>query len=116
VWISDQVLEMYNISIDQSTVYRILKRRKIRYYYGYHGSKRKRILYVKDIPGRELQLDVSFPWGYQRKLCIYTAIDDASRFVISGIYINHTETSTLHFVKRVISESKYKVRAFRTDQ
>jgi hypothetical protein len=38
---------------------------------------------VKDIPGRELQLDVSFPWGYQRKICIYTAIDDASRFVIS---------------------------------
>jgi len=116
VWISDQVLEMYNISIDQSTVYRILKRRNIRYYYGYHWSKKKRKLYVKDIPGRELQLDVSFPWGYQRKLCIYTAIDDASRFVISGIYVNHTETSTLHFVKRVISESKYKVRAFRTDQ
>lgn len=116
IWISDQIDELYNISIDQSTVYRILKRRNIRYYYGYHWSKKKRILYVKDIPWRELQLDVSFPWGYQRKLCIYTAIDDASRFVISGIYVNHTETSSLHFVKRVISESKYKVRAFRTDQ
>lgn len=116
VWISDQIDELYSISINQSTVYRILKRRNIRYYYGYHGSKKKRILYVKDIPWRELQLDVSFPWGYQRKLCIYTAIDDASRFVISWIYTNHTEVSTLHFVKRVISESKYKVRAFRTDQ
>ena len=116
VWISDQVSEIYNISIDQSTVYKILQRNNIRYYYGYYGAKKKRKLYVKDIPWRELQLDVSFPWGYQRKLCIYTAIDDASRFVISGIYTNHTETSTLHFVKRVISESKYKVRAFRTDQ
>lgn len=116
IWISNEIYDLYGIEIDQSTVYRILKRRWIRYYYGYHGIKKKRQLYVKDIPGRELQLDVSFPWGYQRKICIYTAIDDASRFVISWIYTNHTEQSTLHFVKKVISESKYKVRAFRTDQ
>ncbi|MCD5375450.1 hypothetical protein LR010_03305 [Candidatus Gracilibacteria bacterium] len=56
---------------------------------------------------KKIPLDVSFLWGYQRKLCIYTAIDDASRFVISGIYVNHSEISTLHFVKRVLSESKY---------
>ena len=48
-------------------------------------------------------LDVSFPYGYQRKLCIFTAIDDASRFVFSKIYSNHTEVSTLHFIKHVIA-------------
>lgn len=116
IWISDEVSDLYNIQIDQSTVYRILKRRKIRYYYWYHWSKKKRKLYVKDIPWRELQLDVSFPYWYQRKLAVYTAIDDASRFVISRIYTNHTEVSTLSFVKEVISNSKYDVRAFRTDQ
>ena len=116
VWISDEIWDIYEVKIDQSTVYRILKRTNTRYYYWYHWSKKKRNLYVKDIPWRELQLDVSFPYWYQRKLAVYTAIDDASRFVISKIYTNHTEVSTLDFVKEVITRSKYIVRAFRTDQ
>ena len=116
IWISDEINDIYNISINQSTVYRILKRTKTRYYYWYYWSKKKRKLYVKDIPWRELQLDVSFPFWYQRKLCIFTAIDDASRYVISRIYRHHTEISTLNFIKEVISHSKYRVRAFRTDQ
>jgi len=49
-------------------------------------------------------------------MCVFTAIDDASRFVISKVYTNHTETSTLDFIKEVIAHSKYRVRAFRTDQ
>ncbi len=116
IWIADEISDTYDVKINQSTVYRILKRRWIRYYYWYYASRKKRKLYVKDIPWRELQLDVSFPYGYQRKLAVYTAIDDASRFVISKIYTNHTEGSTLRFIKKVIRESKYRVRAFRTDQ
>jgi len=116
IWISDEISDIYDISIDQSTVYRILKRRWTRYYYWYHWSRKKRKLYVKDIPWRELQLDVSFPYWYQRKLCIFTAIDDASRFVVSKVYVDHTELSTLRFIKEVISHSKYRIRAFRTDQ
>jgi transposase InsO family protein len=116
IWISDEIHDIYDIKIDQSTVYRILKRTNTRYYYWYYWSRKKRKLYVKDIPWRELQLDVSFPYWYQRKLAVYTAIDDASRYVVSKIYTNHTEYSTLDFVKEVISKSKYRVRAFRTDQ
>lgn len=114
--IADELLENYGEKKDQSTVYRILKREKIRYYKGYHGNRKKRKLYVKDIPGRELQLDVSFPYGYQRKLCIYTAIDDASRHVVSKIYTNHRDSSTLDFIEHVISSSQFKIHAFRTDQ
>ena len=91
IWISEEIENVYNIEIDQSTVYRILKRTKTRYYYWYHWNRKKRKLYVKDSPWRELQLDVSFPYWYQRKLCIFTAIDDASRYVISKVYTNHTE-------------------------
>jgi len=116
IWISDEIWDIYAVKIHQSTVYRILKRTKTRYYFWYYWTRKKRKLYVKDIPGRELQLDVSFPYWYQRKLCIFTAIDDASRFVFSRIYINHTEDSTLDFIKHVITHSKYRVRAFRTDQ
>ena len=116
VWIKDEIEYIYDIKIDQSTVYRILKRTQTRYYLWYHRLKKKGKLYVKDIPWRELQLDVSFPFWYQRKLCIYTAIDDATRYVISWIYENHTEKSTLDFVNKVVSISKYLVQAFRTDQ
>lgn len=116
VWIRDEIKELYSILIDQSTVYRILKRRKTRYYLWYYHTRKKRKLYVKDIPWRELQMDVSFPFWYQRSLCIYTAIDDATRYVISWIYEHHTENSTLDFINNVISKNKYFVRGVRTDQ
>jgi transposase InsO family protein len=107
--------------LNQSTIYRILKRTWTRYFNGYHGSRKKRKLYVKDIPWRELQVDVSFPWGYQRNSkwilpVIYTAIDDASRDVYSDIFIDHTEWSTIQFMKDLITRSKFPVQAIRTDQ
>ena len=71
---------------------------------------------MKDIPGRELQVDASFPWGYQKKVVIFTAIDDASRTVYSSIFENHSETSTLTFLQELISKVPFPIRAIRTDQ
>jgi len=102
--------------LNQSTIYRILKRNRVRYFNGYHGSRKKRKLYVKDIPWRELQVDASFPWGYQKKVVIFTAIDDASRVVYSSIFENHNETSTLKFLSELISKVPFPIRAIRTDQ
>lgn len=116
IGISDEILDTYEVKINQSTVYQILKRNKVRYYKGYHWTRKKKKRYVKDIPGRELQLDVSFPYWYQRKICVYTAIDDASRFVISKIYTRHLSSSSIDFVKHVIANSHFKIHAFRTDQ
>jgi len=116
IWIADEMISIYHFSIHPSTVYRILKRTNIRYYSWYHWTRKRRKRYVKDIPGRELQLDVSFPYWYQRKLCVYTAIDDASRYVFSKVYSHHNETSTLQFIQEVLTRSQFKVYAFRTDQ
>lgn len=102
--------------LNQSTIYRILKRTRTRYFTGYHGSRKKRRLYVKDIPGRELQVDASFPWGYQKKVVIFTAIDDASRVVYSSLFENHNESSTLIFLSELISKVPFPIRAIRTDQ
>lgn len=71
---------------------------------------------MKDIPGRELQVDASFPWGYQKKVIIFTAIDDASRVVYSSIFENHNEASTLTFLSELISKVPFPIRAIRTDQ
>jgi transposase-like protein len=71
---------------------------------------------VKDIPGRELQVDASFPWGYQKKVVIFTAIDDASRTVYSSIFENHNEISTQIFLQDLISRVPFPIRSIRTDQ
>jgi transposase InsO family protein len=71
---------------------------------------------VKDIPGRELQVDASFPWGYQKKVVVFTAIDDASRIVYSSIFENHNEVSTMTFLSELISKVPFPIRAIRTDQ
>lgn len=116
IWIRDILLsEIWEI-LHQSTIYRILKRNRVRYFTGYHGARKKRKLYVKDIPGRELQVDASFPWGYQKKVVIFTAIDDASRTVYSSIFENHSEASTLIFLRELISKAPFPIRAIRTDQ
>lgn len=121
IGIRDILLSETGEILNQSTIYRILKRTRTRYFNGYHGSRKKRKLYVKDIPWRELQVDASFPWGYQRNSewilpVIYTAIDDASRTVYSSIFENHNEISTQIFLQDLISRVPFPIRAIRTDQ
>ena len=62
VWIADELEEKLAIALDQSTVYRILKRNKRRYGQYYQLEKKKKKAYCLDTPGRELQLDETFPF------------------------------------------------------
>ena len=114
-WISDELFEI-GVDLEQTTVYRILKRRNIRYYTNYKHKRRKKKAYCLDIPGREVQLDCSFPFGYQKKAVIYDAIDDCSRWVYGKIYKNHTAESTILFLKELIDKSPFTIIAIRTDQ
>lgn len=114
-WISDELYEE-GIQLNQSTVYRILKRRGVRYYHDYKHKRRKKKAYCLDTPGREVQVDCSFPWGYQRKAVIYDGIDDCSRWVFGKIYEDHTAKSTLLFLKELIKSTPFKIQAIRTDQ
>lgn len=121
VGIRDLLLSETGEILHQSTIYRILKRNRVRYFTGYHGARKKRKLYVKDRPWRELQVDASFPYGYQRNSkwvmpVIFTAIDDASRTVYSSIFENHTEETVLMFLSELISKVPYPIEAVRTDQ
>lgn len=121
IWIRDILLTETWELLNQSTIYRILKRNRVRYFTGYHWARKKRKLYVKDRPWRELQVDASFPWGYQRNSewifpVIFTAIDDASRTAYSAIFENHNEQSVLVFLSELISKVPYPIEAIRTDQ
>jgi transposase InsO family protein len=104
-----------SICLDQSTVYRILRRKKKRYGREYKTEKKKWKLYSLDRTGRELQLDASFPFGYQRKECIYSIIDDCSRFVFSRVMPAHNEENSIAFVELFLQRFSFRVEAIRTD-
>lgn len=115
VWIADQ-LDAQGVIMDQSTVYRILKRKKVRYYTNYKHRRRKKKAYCLDMPGREVQLDCCFPWGYQKKAVVFDAIDDCSRWVFGKVYKDHTAESTIAFLKELIRCTPFTISAIRTDQ
>ena len=114
-WISDTLLEE-DIKIEQTTVYRILKRRGERYYSNYKYKRRKKKAYCLDSPGREVQLDCCFPWGHQKQAIIFDAIDDCSRWVFGKLYQDHTADSTIKFLKELIERAPFDIKAIRTDQ
>ena len=111
-WIADQL----PMKLNQATVYRILKRRETRYGPHYRHKRRKKKAYCLDTPGREIQVDVCFPFGYQRKAVVYDAIDDCSRFVHAKVMENQTAKDTIEFLTGLITKVPFKVEAIRTDQ
>lgn len=111
-WIHDQL----SISIDQSTVYRILKRKGIRYYYDYKHKRRKKKAYCLSWPGEELQLDTCYPFGYSRKAIVYDIIDDCSRWAFARVMERKTEEATIEFLKELINKAPFTIKAIRTDQ
>lgn len=108
--------EEEKIIMDQSTVYRILKRRKVRYYQLYEKPKKKPKLYSLGIPGMEIQVDTCYPFGRHRKFVIYDAIDDCTRIVFSKAYESACVENTKSFINELISKMPFSIKSIRTDQ
>jgi len=115
--LSDHLARLYNLTINPTTVYRILKREGIRY--GEHHprtTKRwKKKLYAHQIPGLELQMDTKYPFGYKQGRVIYTVIDDASRWVYAWTYTTANKENTLDFIKRIQAKAPFLIQKIRTD-
>ncbi len=79
--IADLLEDQCGFKLDQTTVYRILKRKKVRYGLGDKHLKRKRTAYSLNEPGEEIQMDVTFIFGRARVARVFDAIDDCSRLV-----------------------------------
>jgi len=116
--LADHLQRLYNLTINPTTVYRILKRAGIRY--GEHHprtTKRwKKQLYAHQIPGLELQMDTKYPFGYKQGRVIYTIIDDASRWVYAWTYTTANAVNTIDFIKRVQQHVPFSIQKIRTDQ
>ena len=115
VFLADQLFQRYGICVNQSTIFRVLRRRKVRYHRRDEYRSRKKKLYVLDTPGRELQLDVCFPFGMRRREVVYDAIDDCSRWVYAQLEEDKSSYSSMLFVKKLIKQAPFPIQAIRTD-
>lgn len=113
--IADILEESTGFKVEQTTVYRILKRRKVRYGFGYKHLRRKRIAYSLGEPGEEIQMDVTFVFGHARKARVFDAIDDCSRLVFGRVFDGHSQRESIMFVNELILAMPFTIRAIRTD-
>lgn len=100
--LSQKLQDDHGISLHPTTIWRILKRNKIRYGTQYKRWKEDPKLYAYDEPGAEIQLDASFPFGRKRDIVSIDAIDDCSRLVIAWIYERNTIENAMDFVARLV--------------
>ncbi len=106
-----------NITLNPATIYRILKRNNRRYTGTYtHTQKQwKKKLFSHQVPGFELQMDTTYPFGYKQGRVIYTIIDDASRWVFAWSYETANAINTIDFIKRVQVRTPFVIQKVRTD-
>ena len=116
--LADHLQYENNITLNPSTIYRILKRNNIRYTtkYPHTRKKWKKKLYAHKTPGKELQIDTKYPYGYKQGQVIYTCIDDATRWVFAYRYDTANQTNTLDFLEKVRVKAPFPIQKIRTDQ
>ena len=106
----------FGIKLHHTTVWRILKRKKIRYTITYkRWIQNEPKLYCLDIPGLELQLDACYPFGRARKIVAFDAIDDCSRWIYGRLYTREDAKSAIDFVKHLIRNAPFRIQRIRVD-
>ena len=115
--LSDRLFGEQNIEMHSSTIYRILKRRKIRYDCYWNGTKkrRKKKLYCHKRLGQEIQVDTKYPFGYKIGLVIYTALDDCSRWSYAKLYNTANAKNTVDFLQHLQKKCLFPIKKIRTD-
>lgn len=116
ILLSEEILDRYGIYLDQTTVWRILTRKKIRYTIEYKRWKQEKPkLYCLNTPGLELQMDACFPFGRSRRLASFDAIDDCSRYVYAKLYERENDDNAIDFVKHLVKNVPFRIQRIRVD-
>lgn len=114
--LSEKLLDDEGIILNGSTVWRILKRRKVRYFREYLPIvKEKPKLYCLEKLGQEVQFDGCFPAGRARKLVAMEAVDDSSRWSYGKYYDRETVDNALLFVEELIKRAPFRIESLRVD-
>ena len=114
----DWLLFENQIDLHPSTIFRILKRKKVRYTDDYINTQRswKKKLYSHELEGQEIQMDTTYPYGYGQDKVIYTAIDDATRLVYAYTYTKANAEHTVDFLQKLREHMPFTIIKIRTDQ
>jgi transposase len=116
VRIAELLLEKHGITMHQTTVWRILKRNKVRYTTNYKRWKHDPKLYCLEEPGMELQLDGCYPYGRARRMVGFDAIDDCSRWVLGKVYDGEETLETAcRFINELVKKAPFRIRRIRVD-
>ncbi len=114
--LSEEIANIYGIELNQTTVWRILARKKIRYTTEYKRWKQEKPeLYCLNTPGLELQMDACFPFGRSRRIASFDAIDDCSRYVYAKLYEREDSDSAIDFVKHLVQNAPFRIQSIRVD-
>lgn len=108
-------LETRRIYIHQSTVWRILKRNKIRYSATYKRWKPEPKLYALDEPGQEVQMDACYPEGRSKKLAVFDLVDDCSRYSFGRAYEREDADSAIDFITLAVNKVPFRIQSVRVD-
>jgi len=110
-------LSVEEIYLHPSTIYRILKRRGIRYDILWAGTRKrkKKQLYAHKEAGKELQMDTKYPFGYKQGKVAYTVIDDATRWSYAKLYRTANAENTVDFLKELMKRSPFDIQKIRMD-
>lgn len=113
--LADHLKETYGITADSTTVWRILKRKGIRYTTQHKRFKQEPKLYCLDQPGKVLQMDACYPFGRSRDLASFDAIDDCSRVVYGKAYDVENDQNAIDFVTELLAHTSFPIRAIKVD-
>jgi len=115
--LAEKLWDEHGVTVDPTTVWRILgpKRRKVRYTAEYKRWVKEPRFYCLDSPWLELQLDGCHPFGRDRKLVCFDAIDDCSRWVDGRLYRRDDAASAIDFVTHLVRTAPFRVQRIRVD-
>jgi transposase InsO family protein len=114
--LAEKLFDDYTITLEQTTIYRILKRQRIRYNLDYTPiPKKEPRLYCLDYPGQELQLDASYPFGRSRPICCFSAIDDCSRYVFGLMCDQDNTRNAIRLIEKILGRSPFPIKRIRVD-
>lgn len=113
--LADHLKDFHGITTDPTTVWRVLKRKGIRYTTQYKRFKQEPKLYCLDQPGKVLQMDACYPFGRSRDLASFDAIDDCCRQVYGKAYNVEDDQNAIDFVIELVSHTDFTIQAIKVD-
>ena len=113
--LADQLEIQYGIKRHPITIWRILKRNKVRYTSSYKRWVETPKLYALDEPGEEIQMDACFPYGRARRVAAFDAVDDCSRFGFGEVYERETADNAINFITKVVERAPFPIKRVRVD-